>query len=155
MGAGKLVDMLFGPSSEIIVYSKYYSFNIVLILLLAFVIVTANNILIPTYGIEGAAIGAALALIIFNVVKFIFIWLRLKLQPFSIAFIKVGMIGGIAWIANIIIPRIDFIIFDMVLRSGIITLVFGSLILWTRVSPESNNLVKKGLEIIGINQKEI
>lgn len=34
VGVGKLVDMLFGPSSEIIVLSKYYKFNIILILLL-------------------------------------------------------------------------------------------------------------------------
>ena len=150
VGAGKLVDMLFGPSSEIIVYSKYYAFNIVLILLLAGVIVTANNILIPTYGIEGAAVGAALTLVIFNFVKFVFIWMKLKLQPFSIAFVKVALIGGVAWIINMSIPRIDFVIIDMIIRSVIITLVYGSLILWTRVSPESNDLFNKGLGILRI-----
>jgi len=40
VGMGKLVDMLFGPSSEIIIYSKYYSFNILLILLLSALIIT-------------------------------------------------------------------------------------------------------------------
>ena len=97
VGAGKLTDMLFGPSSEIIVYSKFYAFNIVLILLLALMIVTANNILIPVYGIEGAAMGASLTLVIFNFIKFIFIWVKIGLQPFSSGFVKVIIAGAAAW----------------------------------------------------------
>ncbi len=154
VGAGKLVDMLFGPSSEIIVYSKYYSFNIVLILILAGVVITANNLLIPAYGIEGAAVGAALALVIFNTIKFIFVWVKLELQPFSPAFLKVALIGGVAWTIHLLIPRIDFVIVDMFFRSVIITVAFGSLILWTKVSPESNTLFIKGLEVLGIKWKQ-
>ncbi len=154
VGAGKLIDMLFGPSSEIIVYSKFYSFNIVLILILAGVIITANNLLIPTYGIEGAAIGAALALVIFNTIKFIFIWMRLEMQPFSTDFLKVALIGSVAWTIQLLIPRIDYVIVDMFFRSVIIMVVFSSLILWTRVSPESNTLFYKGLELLGIHWKK-
>lgn len=142
VGAGKLVDMLFGPSSEIIVYSKYYAFNIVLILFLAIVIVTANNLLIPVYGIEGAATGAALTLVLFNLVKFIFIWAKMDLQPFSSAFVKVILIGCAGWGVHLLIPRIDFVIADMIVRSAGITAVYGALILWTRASGEANSVVR-------------
>ena len=152
VGAGKLVDMLFGPSSEIIVYSKYYRFNIILIILLAIIIITANNILIPIYGIEGAAWATALILTIFNLVKFIFIWFRMDLQPFSFAFLKVLMIIVIAWTAQWLLPRIDTIILDMIVRSTLITIIFGSLIVWSNVSPDGNNLIKKGLGLLGIRK---
>ena len=152
VGAGKLVDMLFGPSSEIIVYSKYYRFNIILIILLAIIIITANNILIPLYGIEGAAWATALILTIFNLVKFIFIWFRMDLQPFSFAFLKVLMITVIAWTAQWLLPRIDTIILDMIVRSTLITIIFGSLIVWSNVSPDGNNLIKKGLGLLGIRK---
>lgn len=150
VGGGRLVDMLFGPSSEIIVYSKYYRFNIVLIILLAVIIITSNNLLIPAYGIEGAAIGAAVTMVAFNFVKFIFIWWKMDLQPFTVAFAKVILIGALAWSVQWIIPRIDFVIGDMIVRSAIITVVFGSLILWAKVSPDANNLLKKWLQYIGI-----
>ncbi|NOT76823.1 MAG: oligosaccharide flippase family protein [Cyclobacteriaceae bacterium] len=143
VGAGKLVDMLFGPSSELIVYSKYFRFNIILILILAVVIITSNNILIPIYGIEGAAIGTAVTLIVFNLVKFIFIWIKMRLQPFSSAFIKVIVIGAAAWIAQYLMPRVDWVIADMISRSAVITTVFGVLTLWFRVSPDGNNLFIK------------
>ncbi|MEJ0029276.1 MAG: MATE family efflux transporter [Bacteroidota bacterium] len=49
VGIGKLADMLFGPSSEIVVLSKYFWFNIVLISMLAGVVIIGNNLLIPRY----------------------------------------------------------------------------------------------------------
>ncbi len=151
VGAGKLTDMLFGPSSEIIIYSKYYWFNIVLIILLAVVLITANNLLIPSYGITGAAIGAALALVVFNFVKFIFIWAKLDLQPFSFNFIKVVIIGSAAWICNTWIPRMDLTILDMIVRSTVITIVFGALTLMMKVSPEANDLFKKATQLLRKN----
>ena len=119
-----------------------------LIILLAVVLITANNLLIPSYGITGAAIGAALALVVFNFVKFIFIWIKLDLQPFSFSFIKVVIIGSAAWICNMWIPRIDFILPDMIVRSAAITIVFGTLTLLMKVSPEANKLFKKATNFL-------
>ncbi len=143
VGAGKLVDMLFGPSSEIIVYSKYYAFNIVLILLLAFLIVTANNLLIPAYGINGAAAGAALTMIAFNGVKYFFVWAKLGLQPFTWAFFKVLNIGAVAWVASMLLPAFDNVVLDIIVRSGMITLIYGGLVFALRLSPEGNDVVLK------------
>lgn len=143
VGAGKLVDMLFGPSSEIIVYSKYYAFNIVLIVLLALVIVTANNYLIPTYGINGAAAAAALAMVVFNGVKYIFIWAKLGIQPLTGQFMKVILIGAVAWGASLALPRLEHTLTDMVVRSALITTVFSGSILAWRISPDANAVVQR------------
>jgi O-antigen/teichoic acid export membrane protein len=148
VGVGKLVDMLFGPSSEIIIYSKYYSFNILLIVLLSAVIITSNNLLIPRYGIEGAAMGTAITMIVFNSVKFIFIWSRMELQPFSVAFVKVIVIGAVAVALELVIPRIDLIIGDIIVRSAIITGVFGGLSLLFNVSPDGNKLISNILKSV-------
>ena len=148
IGIGKLTDMLFGPSSEIIILSKYYTFNILLIVLLAVMTVVLNNTLIPVYGIEGAAYGAAISLGLFNVIKFIFIWVKLGIQPFSSSFIKVILIGGVAWFVHWLIPPLEWTIVDIIVRSAAIALAYGSLILWTNVLPEANELVRKALILL-------
>ncbi len=150
VGGGKLIDMFFGPSSEIIVYSKYYRLNIVLILLLAAVIISVNNLLIPSYGINGAAVGTAVTLIVFNLIKFIFIWIKMDLQPFTFAFVKVILIGAAAWGSQWLLPRIDFVLGDMIIRSAIITIVFIVLIFWMKVSPDVNNVLRTGMRMLGI-----
>lgn len=145
VGFGKLMDMTFGPSSEIIVLSKYYAFNIILILALAASVITLNNTLIPMYDINGAAIGAALALVLFNLIKFIFIWAVLKIQPFSWATVKVLGIVMLTLGLNYLIPQLDNVFFDIILRSGMITLFYSVLILVSKASPDGNKVFKNGL----------
>ncbi|MEQ8303628.1 MAG: oligosaccharide flippase family protein [Cyclobacteriaceae bacterium] len=152
IGLGKLLDMMFGPSSEIIVLSKYYAFNIVLISLLATSIVVANNILIPEYGINGAAIGSALALVFFNVLKFIFVYVKLEMQPFSMATLKVLGICAFVVVINTYIPKINIIIIDIAVRSSAITATFGFLIYLVKASPDGNELIFK---LLGLKRKDV
>src|SRR6478736_6197179 len=153
IGVGKLLDMIFGPSSEIIVLSKYYGFNIILIILLAGSIVYANNLLIPTYGINGAAIGSAIALILFNFIKFVFIWATLKMQPFTWATFRVLLITILTIGINLILPKVDNVFFDIIYRSTIITILFGTLILFSKASSDGNRLAEKALAMVGIKSK--
>ncbi len=151
VGAGKLMDMIFGPSSEIIVLSKYYKFNIVLILMLATLVITLNAYLIPRYGIEGAAWGTAFALVTFNAVKYIFIYTKFKIQPFNTATVKVLIIVLVTLAVNMLPLKIELVILEMVIRSVLTTVLFSSLILITNVSPEANELFKKGTKLLRRN----
>ena len=142
IGFGKLIDMLFGPSSEIIVLSKYYRFNIILIITLATIVIISNNMLIPRYQIEGAAWGSAFALIIFNVTKFIFIYVKFGIQPFEWATIKVMIIGAICLLVNTIIVKVNNTFIDIIFRSTLVTILFSSLIIWTKASGDANGIFK-------------
>lgn len=149
VGLGKLADMFFGPSSEIIVLSRFYAFNIVLILLLAVLVVVLNNLFIPMYGIEGAALSTAITLATFNLLKFFFIRWKLQLQPFTTATVKVLAIGVLSVGLNLLLPRLPWVLIDIAYRSAAISIFFGALILWVRVSPEANELFKTALRTIG------
>jgi O-antigen/teichoic acid export membrane protein len=146
VGAGKLMDMIFGPSSEIIVLSKYYKFNIVLILMLTVLVIVSNSILIPRYGIEGAAWGAAFTLVMFNFVKYLFIYAKFKIQPFDSSTIKVLIIALVTLFANLLPLKLELVIPDLLIRSALTAIFFSFLILITNVSPEANELFKKGIE---------
>lgn len=150
VGVGKLVDMLFGPSSEIVVLSKYFWFNIVLLILLAGTAIVANNMLIPAYGIEGAAMSVALALILFNVAKYVFIRVTLNIQPFGFATIIVAAIAGGTLFINYLIPKFDNVFVDMLVRSGVVTVCYGAGILTTKVSEDVNRVVRKALGLVGL-----
>jgi len=152
VGVGKLADMAFGPSSEIVVLSKYFWFNIVLIIVLAGTTIVANNILIPIYGIDGAAVSIAFAIIMFNTVKYFFIWITMKIQLFNLATLIVLGISAATVGVNYFIPKLDNNFIGLVVRSGIVTIVYGGLILLTKVSPEVNQIVRKGLKIAGIGR---
>src|SRR5690606_29664738 len=74
VGLAKLLDMAFGPNSEIIVMSRYYWVNMITLIFLAGIVIVSNSYLIPRLGIAGAAYATAFSLAVFNAVKWLFVW---------------------------------------------------------------------------------
>lgn len=90
---GKIFDVAFSVNSEILVFSRYYRFNLVLTIAMSILIIAVNYLLIPIYGIEGAAIGSAFVMLIFNLVKYGYLKIQLKLDPFSKETLKILLVG--------------------------------------------------------------
>ena len=150
VGGAKLIDMAFGPSSEIIGLSKHYWFNLVVITSLAALIVVCNWILIPTYGITGAAYGTMISLVLYNGLKFLFIHFKLKLNPFTFNTIKVLVIALAVFYLNTLLPQMISPLVDMIIRSALIAFVYGTLILLWQCSDEVQQLYRKAMSMIGL-----
>ncbi len=88
IGLARWFDMSNGVNTEIILNSPYYRFNLISILLLGMISFTANYLLIPVYGLTGAAAGSTLSILLFNLLKGGFLWFRLGIQPFNHQTIK-------------------------------------------------------------------
>lgn len=133
---GKLSDMAFGTNGEIIVMSKYYRFNVLAVSLLAVLTIVLNLTLIPQYGIEGAAIASFLSMLIFNLLKFAFVWSKFRIQPFTVASLKFVMIAGLTLIINYIIPTLENVYLDVITRSMALSLVLLGSIYYFKISKE-------------------
>jgi len=83
IGLAVLFDMATGVNNEIILMSDFYKWNIVIMLFLIVVAIINNEILIPLYGISGAALATAISIFLFNVIKYIIVYFKLGIQPFS------------------------------------------------------------------------
>lgn len=141
IGLGKLSDMAFGANGEIIVMSKYYRFNVLAVALLALLTILLNLLLIPTLGIDGAALASLCAMLTFNLTKFIFIKYKLSMQPFSRqTLIFLGLVL-LTLLANHFLPNLENRWIDIFVRSSMITVILlgGSLVL--RLSNEMNQLL--------------
>ena len=147
IGIGRLFDMLAGINSEIIVMSKHFRFNMVLLGVLAVLSIVFNLIFIPLYGINGAALGSALALILFNIAKFVFLWLKLRIQPFSVQTLKVLLLLATSLLLGFVFPKSASVFVDILIRSSVVSLFFFAGILWSRPSPELHDLILRILKI--------
>jgi O-antigen/teichoic acid export membrane protein len=80
---GKLLDLIGSVNGQIISYSDLYRFNLLLVVLLAVLNLALNwyFIAVLQWGIVGAAAASLIALGTFNLVKAVFIYLRMGLQP--------------------------------------------------------------------------
>lgn len=148
IGVVKLMDMLFGPNGELLVLSKYYWFHTSALMVMIVISITLNYLLIPEYGIEGAAYATVITYLIFNLVKFSFIYIKLKIQPFTVGCLKVLVISILVIVLNNWLPSLENSYLDILYRSAIISVLYGVLIISSRSSAEINTLFEKGLSMI-------
>lgn len=143
---GRTMDMIAGPNTEMLGISKYYRFTFYLTMLLLLVITFLNYMLIPTYGIVGAAWANTIGLVAFNIAKMIFLWKKMHLQPFYRNSLLILLAGMPAIACGYYLPFIINPIFDTFIRSGVILVIYGAVILYLKPSEDIRkyiNSVKK------------
>ncbi|MCF8218281.1 MAG: polysaccharide biosynthesis C-terminal domain-containing protein [Bacteroidales bacterium] len=129
-----LFDMMGGVNGQIINTSKYYRWQTYLLIILVVCIVLFNWLLIPVYGIAGAALATLLAKVLFNLTKFLFIYFTWRFQPFNIQFLKIILIGTLSFLAGWYLPRMDNYIIDIIVRSTLTAAIYGFGVLILRPS---------------------
>ncbi len=143
IGLAKLLDMAFGMNGEIILMSKKFKYNVLFTSVLAVIAILSNWILIQEYGMEGAALATALTLIIFNVLKLLFVKFKLGLWPFSWKNVLLAAIAIASYYIVMQIPFFKNTWFDLILRSLITTVLFMAPCLFLKISPEVNRVIAK------------
>lgn len=157
VGISKLIDMATSINSEIIQFSKYFKFNLIAIIMLAFLTVGLNTIFIPIYSITGAAIALAITILIYNVSKTYFIWYKLKFSPFTkgmfplliLCIIILVISNSIEYTPSTLLNSFFFI----VIRTIIFIITFYFLIRKFRISEDVNHLIDKTLIVISKKTK--
>lgn len=144
IGIGKLIDVGNGANGVILLNSRHYRVSFYTNIILVIVTVTANYLLIPRYGIEGAAIASAAAIFIYNSVKFFYVWMKMDLMPFTGKTWGVIILGALALILSVKF----WAIFDNDLAEGIFrTLLFSILfilpVIRFSISDDLNELIAK------------
>jgi|CZKP01.1.fsa_nt_gi O-antigen/teichoic acid export membrane protein len=143
IGIGKLFDMATGINQEIVGTSRYYKYDLIYYPFIGIIAIGANMWLIPRYGMTGAAIAAAFSVFLFNTIRFLFILLVFKIQPFSFNIVKVLVIGSIVFLLSYFIPPFTNLIIDILVRCLTITITFIGLILLSKSSEDINSIFNK------------
>ncbi|MDT0539573.1 oligosaccharide flippase family protein [Croceitalea sp. P059] len=92
IGMAKVFDSFLGNINAILYYSKYYKTVLWFGVCLALLTILLNLWLIPIYGIEGAALASFISILVFNLIKMVFVKLKFGIVPYSAATLKVFLL---------------------------------------------------------------
>ncbi|GAB2768140.1 hypothetical protein GCM10027275_08310 [Rhabdobacter roseus] len=153
IGLGRVVDMMTGLNSEILVNSRYYRYDIVFMVFLTALLLVSNLSLIPAFGFNGAAAAALLSTVVYNASKLFFIWYKMGIQPFTGATLKVAvLIAGtyaLLWfIPHPATPTLLATLLDVALRSVVVVVLFGGGVLAWRVSDDISAGFRAGWSLV-------
>lgn len=141
IGLGKLFDMATGINGGIIMNSQYYWFNFTSSIILVIITVITNYILIPIYGILGAAMATTLSILLYNSVKLIFVWIKLDMQPFTISAFWISCIGACVLLLALQVGMIYNVYIDIIVRSSAMSLLYIGTIYFFDMSKDLNKML--------------
>jgi len=145
--AGRLFDGITGVNGTIVVTSPRYRFDLVFNLSLAAAIVGLNWVLIPRFGLVGAALAYCTALVGINTARTWFVWRTYHLQPFDGHIPRILAVAAVAGVVAWLLPDLGNMWLTLLLRGGVLTVFYAAGIVLTKASPELIPLARKLLRI--------
>lgn len=146
ISAGYLVEMATGINQVIISNSKYFRYDTYFVFLLVGIVVAANLVFIPLYGISGSAVATAITIAAGNGIRFLFLLYKYKMQPYDINTLKLLVIGIFVFVVGYFIPQLANTFLDIIIRGSVVTLLFIFLIYTTKATPDLNSKLKRVLK---------
>jgi O-antigen/teichoic acid export membrane protein len=154
IGIGYLIDMATGANGQIIAYSKYYRMALWFLIILIVLVVINIYLMVPIWGITGAALAIAVSFLLNNLMRFLFLYRKYRLQPFKANFLLIILIFLIAYGVGYLLPELP-LVWDLLARGSIFAIVYLILIVGLRVSSDVNITLIKLLKQLGelVNKK--
>jgi len=128
-----LVNMATGVNTSIIYYSSKYVIGTYLLFAMILISVVLNILLIPVYAIEGSAAATAIAMILYNIAKFLLIKKHFGLQPYNLHVIKIFLVIITTFGAGYFFPSFGDKITLIAIRTAALAVLFLGLLILLKV----------------------
>ncbi|MBK8700535.1 MAG: hypothetical protein IPN29_13785 [Saprospiraceae bacterium] len=143
LAVGKLVDMVTGVNSIILAYSSFYKYNLLFISILAILTAILSFYFVPVYGIIAMASSSLFAILLFNILKTIFIYFKLDIQPITVDTLKLTLIAIVIFFVVNWIPLTGNSYVDIILRSCLLVFPFFIIAYVINISEEFTEIIDK------------
>jgi O-antigen/teichoic acid export membrane protein len=137
--AGMLVVTIIGMASVITETSRYFRFTTVFLTISVIMQAGLSMVLIPRFGITGAAVATSFTLFLHYGLQALLQWLAFGIVGINRSILTVMMTGLAVYGLSMLLPRMALVP-DIVLRSGMVTVVYMGIIIAFKVSDDLNVL---------------
>ena len=145
IGLAKVYDSLLGNNNAILYNSDHYKALLVMGGLLALLVVLLNILLIPAYGLYGAALATFIAILVYNSIKLFYVKAKFNIMPFTLETLKVFglllVLGGVFYFVNLPFhPLVSILV-----KSVIIVALYLGFLFRFRISEDVYGMLSKFL----------
>lgn len=143
VGCAFLIDMTGGINGYIINVSKYYRLTTFIIGGAVICCAISNWLLIPQYGIMGAALAYLITMFLLNFTYWLFLKIKFNLQPFGTAHVLIILDTVITFCVGYFIPHSHNMWLDAITRSVAMGVVYVVIAYFFNISEDINLVFDK------------
>ena len=162
LSVSRLLGAAFAIGGSALSYTRWYYTGLFFTLILMVSSIFLNNYLIPICGIEGGAWATLGSNVIYFILLLLYVKWRVGTYPFSWGQLKVLVVGVLMFALNYLIlfvvgkvvpePSLAFRVVEGVVRTGIVSVVGLLVVYYWNVSPDVNELIRKGVRKLKIER---
>lgn len=136
LGLTRIIDMSFGVNAQIISTSTFWKFEFKTGLILLALTLPLSYFLAIRYGAYGPAIASFISLLIYNLIRFSFLYRKFEMQPFNLKTLYTVLLTAGCFIPALLLLDNYTGIQWMVIRSLLFIIPFVVGTLWFKLSPD-------------------
>lgn len=138
----ELIKLSLGTNGAILTNSKYYKMLFYYAIGMAISVVVLNRILIEIMGIQGAALATFIVVAVFSALKVLYVRMKLEMQPYSSKTLILLSIVVVFYLIFGFIHLPFHPLVNILLKSSIVTLLFGFLVIRINLSEDLNQMIR-------------
>lgn len=134
---GRIIDMYCGLNGTILITSRKFRYDVLFTAALLVIVVILNQQMIPVWGMAGAAISTAVAYLLFNLARVLFVWIKFDIHPFTASQLSVLLLfaGAIAFFEFVPV-QLGNPFLSIFVKCALATMLFPVVIYWFKMEPE-------------------
>ncbi|PUZ23910.1 Membrane protein involved in the export of O-antigen and teichoic acid [Chitinophaga costaii] len=141
LGFKVLVELGTGINTQILATSRYWKMDFISTVVLLLLEIPLNYILLKRFGLSGLAAANLIAYTVFNGMRFIFIWIKFGLQPFTWKTLQALAIALLAYFPASAV-RLGNPWLDSAVQTVVFLVIFTLPTLYLNISEEITQLVQ-------------
>ena len=144
---GRLFDIATGLNSIILNTSKKYAWDLYFTVSLIIIAVISNRLFIPIWEVNGAALATTICISILSIFRVLMVKKFFHIQPFTGKVWIVILFGAAVCLIIMFIPKFLHWTFDIVMRSGLVVILFLLPVYLLKISDEINGNINRVLKM--------
>ncbi len=136
-----LYNMATGLNAPILFNSDKYKYGAFFLISLAVVVVVLQNVLIPLFGLNGAALATALASFFYNTMLFVYVKKQFNLMPFGKGNLRVLMLVIILTTIGFLLPSLENKVWSIAYKSIIVSSLYIITVYKMSIAPELHQFI--------------
>ncbi|MCB0480901.1 MAG: oligosaccharide flippase family protein [Flavobacteriales bacterium] len=138
----KILSLLGGIANQILLNSTEAWVSSMTIIILAIMSIGLNYLLIPIYGLEGAAFATLISVGVNSILIMMHVFIKFKIHPFCREMIYLSAITSVLFAVVLFFPKIANPYLGLLLSSALISLLYGILVYYLKLSEDVNVLIE-------------
>ncbi|MEO8584065.1 MAG: lipopolysaccharide biosynthesis protein [Flavitalea sp.] len=141
IGLMRILDMGTGLNSQIIGTSVFWRFEFFTGIVLLTLTLPLNYLLTKTFGVIGPAMSNLFAFTVYNFIRCMYLWKKLRMQPFSPQTFYTLIVGGVCYGLTYLVFRSNGGLAWIIARSAMFITLFGAGAMYLKLTPDLFHII--------------